>query len=240
MSEKTIYQTLKEIDISKNVEKRKSGYTELSYLSWAFAWSKVKETYPTANYKVKEYDSKPYLFDENLGYLVSTEVTIDGETISMSLPVMDSSNKSMTNRAYEYNTKAGKRTVEKATMFDINKATMRCLVKNIAMFGLGITLYLGEDLPESVEIQKEAIEAEKAKKQEEAKKQILDQANLLLTKIEKNEEVNKEKTKKWYNAYRSYLPVDISEKIKMFLEKKEGVKIEEPALLEDKQPVTEV
>ena len=49
--------------------------------------------------------------------------------------------------------------VEKATMFDINKTIMRCLVKNIAMFGLGIYIYAGEDMPEGYEISKE--EAEK-------------------------------------------------------------------------------
>ena len=37
--------------------------------------------------------------------------------------------------------------VEQATMFDINKTIMRCLTKNLAMFGLGIYIYAGEDLP---------------------------------------------------------------------------------------------
>ena len=43
-----------------------------------------------------------------------------------------------------------KKTVEPASMFDINKTIMRCLVKNIAMFGLGLYIYAGEDLPENV------------------------------------------------------------------------------------------
>ena len=33
-------------------------------------------------------------------------------------------------------------------MFDVNKTIMRCLVKNLAMFGLGLYIYAGEDLPE--------------------------------------------------------------------------------------------
>ena len=35
-----------------------------------------------------------------------------------------------------------------ATMMEINKTIMRCLVKNIGMHGLGLYIYAGEDLPE--------------------------------------------------------------------------------------------
>lgn len=55
----------------------------------------------------------------------------------------------MKHEAYTYTTKYGSKTVEAATMFDINKTLMRCLTKNLAMFGLGIYIYAGEDLPES-------------------------------------------------------------------------------------------
>jgi hypothetical protein len=54
----------------------------------------------------------------------------------------------MKDTEYSYATRYGDKTVEAATMFDINKAIMRCLVKNLAMFGLGIYIYAGEDLPE--------------------------------------------------------------------------------------------
>jgi hypothetical protein len=50
---------------------------------------------------------------------------------------------------YTYKTKYGEKVVEAATTFDINKTIMRCLVKNLAMFGLGIYIYAGEDLPEA-------------------------------------------------------------------------------------------
>jgi hypothetical protein len=53
----------------------------------------------------------------------------------------------MTNSSYKYITKFGEKTVEKATMFEINTAIMRCLTKNLALFGLGINIYAGEDLP---------------------------------------------------------------------------------------------
>ena len=76
----------------------------------------------------------------------------------MWLPVMDSSNKAMKDVPYEYEVydkfkkQYTKKKVEAATMFEINKTIMRCLVKNLAMFGLGLHIYAGEDLPETVEL----------------------------------------------------------------------------------------
>lgn len=114
--------------------------------------------YPSATYKIRTWDKKPYLYDAKLGYLVMTSVTIDDVTHEMWLPVMDGANKSMKDEPYTYQVKEYEnrkwtgnyidKTVEAATMFDINTAIMRCLVKNIAMFGLGLYIYSGEDLPE--------------------------------------------------------------------------------------------
>ena len=60
---------------------------------------------------------------------------------------------------YTYDTKKAKGLkVDAATMFDINKTIMRCLVKNLAMFGLGLYIYAGEDLPESPSASKEQLE----------------------------------------------------------------------------------
>ena len=47
-----------------------------------------------------------------------------------------------------YKTKTVEKRVEAATMFDVNTTIMRCLVKNLAMFGLGLYIYAGEDLPQ--------------------------------------------------------------------------------------------
>jgi NH3-dependent NAD+ synthetase len=66
----------------------------------------------------------------------------------MWLLVMDGKNKSMKKTPYSYSTRYGDKQVDAATTFDINKTIMRCLVKNLAMFGLGIYIYAGEDLPE--------------------------------------------------------------------------------------------
>lgn len=144
-----VFNELVKVDVSKHVEK-KNG---LSYLSWAWAWQYVKEKYPSANYVDVKFDGKPYLDDPNLGYMVSTEVTIEGETIPMSLPVMDNKNKAMKSAPYKYKTRNGEQTVEAATMFDINNARMRCLVKNLAMFGLGLYIYAGEDLPVTTQVE---------------------------------------------------------------------------------------
>jgi hypothetical protein len=145
--EKTIFEKLSAINVNDKVEK-KSG---LTYLSWSYAWSETKRNYPNASYQIKgdPITQKPYFYDENLGYMVMTEVTIKEETLEMWLPVMDGANKAMLSTPYTYKTKFGEKSVEAATMFDINKTLMRCLVKNLAMFGLGLYIYAGEDLPEA-------------------------------------------------------------------------------------------
>lgn len=144
---KSTFDVLSAINLSDKVEKK----SNLTYLSWAWAWAEVKKEYPDATYEVKgdPITQKPYFYDENLGYMVMTEVTIKEETLEMWLPVMDGANKAMLSTPYTYKTKFGEKSVEAATMFDINKTLMRCLVKNLAMFGLGLYIYAGEDLPEA-------------------------------------------------------------------------------------------
>ena len=146
--EKSIFETLFNINLNDHIEK-KNG---LNYISWPYAWAEVKKHYPDASYTIKLFGEHnlPYVFDENTGYMVFTSVTIKNITHEMWLPVMDSANKTMKSVKYVYETKYRKNIpVETATMFDINKAIMRCLVKNLAMFGLGLYIYAGEDLPES-------------------------------------------------------------------------------------------
>lgn len=150
-----------------------NGHTEdkngLTYLSWTWAWSEFKKLNPDADYTIKKFENNlPYVYDENTGYMVFTEATDGEKTYEMWLPVMDGNNKAMLNHEYTYRVKDyenGKwtgeyteKTVAPATMFDINKTIMRCLVKNIAMFGLGLYIYAGEDLPEGYEISKEEAE----------------------------------------------------------------------------------
>ena len=141
MSEKklTVFERLSSINVNDYVEKKDN----LTYLSWAWAWTATKKECPDASYSILPTD-----YDEDLGFMCHTSVTIEGQTLEMWLPVMDGKNKSMKKKAYTYSTKYGEKQVEPATTFDINKTMMRCLVKNLAMFGLGIYIYAGEDLPE--------------------------------------------------------------------------------------------
>lgn len=145
-------------NVNAYTEKRKNGGVELTYLSWAHAWGEFVKLYPNAKYEVRYFADKdgvmkPFVFDENLGYMCSTSVTVDDLTHEMWLPVMNGANQAMKNQSYVYG--QYKKTVEAATMFDINKTLMRCLTKNLAMFGLGLYIYKGEDLPENEKEEKE-------------------------------------------------------------------------------------
>ena len=151
------------INCNDKTEKKNNGSTELTYLSWCYAWSEVKKLYPNARYEILKFGENklPYVFDEKTGYMVFTRVEIEDIEHEMWLPVMDSSNKAMKDKPYKYTVKKFnaktkqyeyiEKEVQPATMFDINKTIMRCLTKNLAMFGLGLYIYAGEDLPENVD-----------------------------------------------------------------------------------------
>jgi len=123
-NKKSVWATLSAIDCSDHVEQK----GKLTYLSWAWAWQKLMENYPDSTYEYAEPSSL-----ENGTVEVSVTVTVQSVSHSMWLPVMDNRNKSISN----------------PTTRDISDARMRCLVKAIAMHGLGIYIYAGEDLPES-------------------------------------------------------------------------------------------
>lgn len=167
------FQELYSLNVNQYVDKKEG----LSYLTWSYAWAEFKKVYPDATYEVKKDErGRCYFGDEDIGYMVYTSVTAGGLTYEMWLPVMDNANKAMKadeysyyvkNRNFQYatlNPQNGKyydkygneqkqfieKKVEAVSMFDINKAVMRCLVKNLAMFGLGLYIYAGEDLPEDI------------------------------------------------------------------------------------------
>ncbi len=164
------------LDVNAYVEQKQG----LSYLSWAYAWAQFKKFYPDATYSIqKDENGRCYFGDESIGYMVYTSVTADGLTYEMWLPVMDGANKSMKLDSYTYQTRSGEKTVEAISMFDINKAVMRCLVKNLAMFGLGLYIYAGEDLPEDIReytcsVCGEEVKAAKIKGEVKSPKEILD------------------------------------------------------------------
>ena len=116
--------------INVNDKTEKKG--NLTYLSWAFAWAEFKKIYPEATYKINPFDGTFCSGNEEMGYMVQTQVTADERTYEMWLPVMDMRNN----------------TILQPKMTEINKTIMRCLTKNLAMFGLGLYIYAGEDIPE--------------------------------------------------------------------------------------------
>ena len=127
--EKSAFAVLSAIDCNGHTEK-KNG---LTYLSWAWAWTMVKENFPTAFYTI--YENKDGLLYHTDGRTcwVKTGVTIDGIEHIEYLPVMDYKNSSIP--------------VDKVTSFDVNKALQRSLTKACARHGLGLYIYAGEDLP---------------------------------------------------------------------------------------------
>ena len=171
MKKENVFDILNGVNVQDKVEKKKgSEGKELSYLSWCWAWAEIKKRYPDANYQVIKFNGLPYVFDEKTGYMVYTTMTIEGVTHEMWLPVMDSNNRAMKGEPYQVQTAKRTFTVNAATMFDINKAIMRCLTKNMAMFGLGLYVYSGEDYPEA---EAEAIKNEQKAKEEEEKLQLV-------------------------------------------------------------------
>ena len=126
---KSVFETLSEVNVTPYVEK-KGG---LDYLSWATAWSLLKKYYPKSARKIYEHDHTGLNFftDGQTAY-VKVGITVEGEEHIDMLPVMDYRNKSIY--------------IDKMTSFDVNKTIQRATAKAIAMHGLGISLWTGEDL----------------------------------------------------------------------------------------------
>lgn len=163
----SVFDVLNNINVNYHTES-KNG---LTYLSWSWAWAEVKKHYPDAVYEIEKFNGIPYAYDPLTGFMVYTKVTIGDITHEMWLPVMDSANHAMKAEPYVITNKWGKETkVDAATMFDVNKTIMRCLVKNLAMFGLGLYIYAGEDLPETEAPETEAPATKPAKAKKAAPK----------------------------------------------------------------------
>jgi|TARA_R110000744_G_scaffold378442_2_gene494607 hypothetical protein len=108
-----------------------------SYLSWASAWSLIKEEFPTTQRLVyeNEHTGLNYFTDGTSAY-VKVGITIDGLEHIDYLPIMDFRNQSIK--------------IDKVTSMDVNTAIQRSTAKAIAMHGLGLSLWIGEDLTKSV------------------------------------------------------------------------------------------
>ena len=115
-------------DVSKYIEKK----GQFNYLSWANAVAELKKACPTARWGVtKAEDGSPF-FKTECGYFVDVWVEVDGVSLSQIHPVLDNRNQS----------------IEKPNAFQINTSLQRALAKAIALHGLGLYIFPGEDLPE--------------------------------------------------------------------------------------------
>lgn len=120
---------LNAINVSDHLEK-KGGF---SYLSWPYAVAQLRLADPTAIWSVVRFNGLPYLATE-AGVFVEVAVTVQGVTLSQIHPVLDGRN----------------RPLIAPNAFDINTSIQRCLVKAIALHGLALYVYAGEDLPQPV------------------------------------------------------------------------------------------
>lgn len=120
---------LSAINVNEHVEK-KGGF---SYLSWPYAVAQLRLADPSATWEVRRFDGLPYLATE-AGVFVEVAVTVKGVALSQIHPVLDGRN----------------RPLLAPSAFDINTSLQRCLVKAIALHGLGLYIYAGEDLPQPV------------------------------------------------------------------------------------------
>lgn len=117
-----IFKTLSAINLNKLTEKK----GQFTYLSWSDAWTELMNHYPDATHDMLE---DVHYSDGTME--VRSSITINGQTLKCFLPVIDHRNKAISN----------------PNAFDVNKNRMRCLAKNIALFGLGLYIFRGEDLP---------------------------------------------------------------------------------------------
>ena len=128
---------LLKINVNDHTERKGN----LTYLSWAWAWAEVLKIDPAARYTVHEYDGLPLVYLKDGTAMVKVSVEIKGDIKTCLLPVLDHKNKP----------------IENPNSFAVNTSIMRCLAKCIALHGLGLYIYAGEDLPEA---EREEMDAE--------------------------------------------------------------------------------
>ncbi len=126
---KSTFKELASISVKEKVQKK----GRFDYLSWAYAWAIVKDKYPDSVRTVYESEQTGlnYFTDGKTGY-VKVGVTINGIEHIDYLPIMASNNQSLT--------------IDRISSFHVNKTIQRSTVKAIAMHGLGLSLWAGEDL----------------------------------------------------------------------------------------------
>ena len=172
MTDNPAWKQLKAVDIKDMIEKK----GKYSYISWAMAWSALCDIYPDATMeKHCNEHGFPVFKDENGWCFTKVTVTVNGKSITEMLPVLNNFNKPIKN----------------PDSMDINSSLQRCLAKAIALHGLGVHVYSGEDIvdiPDNLgeeDAKPKAIHKSEVKKVEEEVKKVEEKASTVDTlKIE--------------------------------------------------------
>ena len=155
---KDVWETLSKVDVSKHTEEK----MKLTYLSWSRMWMLLCEEYPQAQYEFVDFDGVPYKTLPDGTAEVVTRIMIDDLVREMRLPVMDYKNNPVVNPHAR----------------QVSDNAMRCLVKCVAMFGLGISVFTGmadETLPdESIDKQPKGKKTP-SKKAEPVKEEVVEE-----------------------------------------------------------------
>jgi hypothetical protein len=123
---KELIEKLLKTNVNEHTEKKNN----LTYLSWAWAWAEALKADSSAWYKIEMFGDKCFM-DINGTAMVFVTVTMYGKPMTCQLPVMDYRNKAIPN----------------PDAFAVNTAIMRCMTKALALHGLGLYIYSGDDLP---------------------------------------------------------------------------------------------
>ena len=172
MTDNPAWKQLKAVDIKDMIEKK----GKFSYISWAMAWSALCDIYPDATMeKHCNEHGFPVFKDENGWCFTKVTVTVNGKSITEMLPVLNNFNKPIKN----------------PDSMDINSSLQRCLAKAIALHGLGVHVYSGEelvDIPDNLgeeDAKPKEIQKSEVKKVEEEVKKVEEKASTVDTlKIE--------------------------------------------------------
>ena len=130
----SVHELLK-LNVKDHTEK-KNG---LSYLSWAWAWTEALKADSNASFEVTLFNGVPFMEINGTG-MVWVTVTMFGKPMTCFLPIMDHRNKP----------------IQQPDAFQVNTSLMRCMTKALALHGIGLYIYAGEDLPEQDEVKPEA------------------------------------------------------------------------------------
>jgi len=153
-----VWETLSKVDVSKHTEEK----MKLTYLSWSRMWMLLCEHYPQAQYEFVDFDGVPYKTLPDGTAEVVTRIMIDDLVREMRLPVMDYKNNPVVNPHAR----------------QVSDNAMRCLVKCVAMFGLGISVFTGlaeETLPDESIDQQPKGKKTPSKKAEPVKEEVVEE-----------------------------------------------------------------